>query len=370
MDKRIISVNSKAQKYNINIGNGLLAVAGKILSADILPSKVCIIVDEEVAKTYLVDLIKSLEPSGFNICPPIIISANQNFKDLNELQSVINTSLSYGLDKNSIFLGFGGGLISDLTAFAASMVFGGLGYAQIPTTLLSQASCSVVDKNRLNVAGATGVLASNNAPKSVIIDIDVLKTLPKREIKSSYAEMIKYASIVDVEFFNWLNENSESLITYDAKKMEEAVERSCLSKLKVIERDSELLALGREFSDAIANTKNYNNGCLYGELLGIGMALAYEFSAEKGFCSKGDVEIIYDIFSKYGLMVAPPFRVTANDIIESIKFYNRDKNGNIGLVLTRGLGDSFVSYDIDEAEIEEFLKNKFGWLTLKVKEDK
>ncbi len=362
-----LDIRESAKSYDILIGSGLLAEAGERL-AGLLPSrKICVVTDETVAGSYLVPLMRALDAAEFKACPPVILPPGEETKNFKQLEYIINKCLSYKLDRNSTLVAFGGGVVGDIAGFAAAVMMRGTGFVQIPTTLLAQVDSSVGGKTGINTAAGKNLAGAFYHPKIVLIDTDVLKTLPPRELKAGYAEILKYALIDDPAFFGWLEENGEKLLKGDAAAQKYAIEKSCRAKAAIVAADADekkdiraLLNLGHSFGHALEAIGNYDGRILHGEAVGIGCLLALEFSRARGLCPEKDVERLRAHLQKTGLMTAPPFDVSAEDMFASMQSDKKNRDGRIVLVLARRIGGAFVARDVDGADVRDFLKNKFG----------
>jgi len=365
--KNIVRVNLGARAYDIVIGQGLLAQAGEHVPPLLSSKKLCIVTDETVAKLYLVKLMHTLEAAGLTPCPPIILPPGEQTKNFQQLQSIIEKSLSYKLNRNSTLIALGGGVIGDIAGFAAAILMRGIGFVQIPTTLLSQVDSSVGGKTGINTAAGKNLAGAFYHPKVVLIDTDVLKTLPVRELKAGYAEIAKYALINDPAFFNWLEQNGRALLEGDAAAQKYAIYASCRAKAAIVEEDENeqkdiraLLNLGHTFGHALEALGGYDGRLLHGEAVGIGALLAHEFSLQLGLCPAHDVERLRLHLLKTGLMMEPPFKVTAHDMLARMHGDKKNTDGQITLILTKGIGQAFVARHISEVELRAFLQRKFG----------
>ncbi len=369
MSKNIVRVNLDAtsiRTYDIVIGQGVLAQAGEYLAPLLASKKICIVTDETVAKLYLVHLMKTLEEAGFKACPPIILPAGEQTKNFEQLQSIVEKCLSYKLDRHSTLIALGGGVIGDITGLAAALLMRGIGFVQVPTTLLSQVDSSVGGKTGINTGAGKNLVGAFYQPKTVLIDTEALKTLPPRELKAGYAEVLKYALINDPAFFNWLEQHGKSVLEGDAAAQKYAIDASCRAKAAIVEEDETeekdvraLLNFGHSFGHALEALGGYDGRLLHGEAVGIGCLLAFEFSQDMGLCSGHDVDRLRLHLLKTGLMAQPPFKVTAQDVLNAMRGDKKNKDGHITLILTKGIGQAFVSRHASETELFTFLKKKF-----------
>ncbi len=367
MTKNIVRVNLDAKPYDIMIGQGLLTEAGSLLSSALASKKICVVTDETISKLYLMKLMKSLEMGGLTACPPIILPPGESTKNFQQLQFIVEKCLSYKLDRKSTLIALGGGVVGDITGFAASMLMRGINFVQIPTTLLAQVDSSVGGKTAINTTAGKNLVGSFYHPKLVLIDTDALKTLPPRELKAGYAEVLKYALINDPAFFNWLEENGAGLLAGDAEKQKYAIDVSCSAKARIVEEDETeqkdiraLLNFGHTFGHALEALGGYDGRLLHGEAVGIGMLLGFEFSCQAGHCAAADVERVRKHLIKAGLMTTPPFAVTAQELLQNMQGDKKNQDGKVTLILAREIGQAFVAHRVSEFDLAAFLKKKFG----------
>jgi len=367
MSKSVARVELGGQAYDIVIGQGILSQLAAYLPPLLASRKICVVTDETLAKLYLVKLMKALEEAGFKACPPVILPPGEKTKNFQQLQYVVEKCLSYKLDRKSALVALGGGVIGDITGFAASIIMRGIGFVQIPTTLLSQVDSSVGGKTGINTALGKNLVGSFYHPKIVLIDTDALKTLPLRELKAGYAEILKYALVGDSAFFDWLEQNGKALLHGNAELQRYAIDVSCRAKAAIVEEDEDekkdiraLLNLGHSFGHALEAIGGYDERLLHGEAVGIGCLLACEFSQQLGLCPPDDVKRVREHLLKTGLMTEPPFKVTAQALLERLRGDKKNLDDRITLILTRGIGQAFVAHRVDETSLAEFLHRKFG----------
>jgi 3-dehydroquinate synthase len=358
-----LKVDLEGNAYDILIGPGLLAEGGARL-APVLPSKkICVVTDETVAKTYLLPFMKSLEASGFSACPPVILPPGEGTKSFEKLQYITDKLLSYRLDRKSALVALGGGVVGDITGFAASIVLRGMNFVQVPTTLLAQVDSSVGGKTGINTAQGKNLVGSFHQPKIVLIDTGTLKTLPPREMKAGYAEILKYALIDRPDFFGWLDASAAALLAGDAAALSHAIRESCAAKAAIVAADEReekdlraLLNLGHTFGHALEGIGGYDGRLLHGEAVGIGMKMAFDFSALLGLCPPADAARISAHLEKIGLMAKPPFPVAAKDMLDRMRGDKKNANGKLTLILAKGIGKSFIAKDVDENRLMDYLK--------------
>lgn len=237
---------------------------------------------------------------------------------------------------------------------------------QIPTTLLAQVDSSIGGKTGLNTAAGKNLAGAFHHPRAVLIDTAALKTLPKRELKAGYAEVLKYALIDNPGFFAWLEHNGTELLAGNPAKLAYAIDISCRAKAAIVVADADermdiraLLNLGHSFGHALEAIGGYDGRLLHGEAVAIGQLLAYEFSAERGLCPAADVVRLKKHYAMMGLMTTAPFAVTAAEMLEKLKSDKKNSGGRLTLILSRGIGQAFVSRDVAEADLAAFLAKRF-----------
>jgi 3-dehydroquinate synthase len=368
MTEKTVQVHAGAGvSYDIVIGHGLLARAGAMIGAVARSRRVVVVADENTARHYLSDLIRSLEKSGFMPAPPVIFPAGEATKNFERLEYITERALSCGVDRHSALVALGGGVVGDVAGFAASVIMRGLPLIQVPTTLLAQVDSSVGGKTGINTQQGKNLVGSFYQPRLVIIDGDTLKTLPERELRAGYAEIVKYALINDPDFFEWLEQNGAALLAGDTAARGYAIEKSCRAKAAIVAADEReekdlraLLNLGHTFGHALEAAGGYDGRLLHGEAVAAGMALAFSFAAETGVCSHADADRVHKHLSRHGLPLRPPFSVTAQDMLDKMRGDKKNRDGNITLVMTRGIGRAFVDRNVDEMVLESFLKRSFG----------
>ncbi|MBI1216029.1 MAG: 3-dehydroquinate synthase [Alphaproteobacteria bacterium] len=363
----VVNVAAASASYDIIIGAGVLAQAGEKLAA-VLPGRRAIVVtDENVAGLYLQVFSQSLRAAGFSLADPVILPPGEETKNFSQLQHIIESCLAQKLDRKSAVIALGGGVVGDIAGFAASMLMRGVNFVQVPTTLLAQVDSSVGGKTAVNTKQGKNLAGAFYQPKIVLIDTEVLKTLPAREMKAGYAEVLKYALINDPAFFEWLDGNHAAVLSGDAAALSHAIAVSCRAKAEVVAADEReekdiraLLNLGHTFGHALEALGGYDGRLLHGEAVGIGLGLAYGFSAAQGICPPEDAARVERHLSDAGLMTSPPFAVTAAQVLEKMRGDKKASEGKMTLVLAKGIGQAFVAKDADEGAVLAFLQARTG----------
>lgn len=361
-----VHVAADSGAYDIVIGAGIGAEAGRLLKRLLPSKKICIVTDAQVAKLYLIDLMKALEAEGFTPAPPVILPAGEGTKSFEQLQYIIDKCLSYKLDRRSTLIALGGGVIGDITGFAAAVLLRGVPFVQMPTTLLAQVDSSVGGKTAINTAQGKNLVGAFYQPKIVLIDTDTFKTLPARERRAGYAEVVKYALIDNPGFFDWLEAQGAALLEGDVAALNEAVRVSCQAKADIVAKDEletkdirALLNLGHTFGHALEALGGYDGRLLHGEAVGIGLDLAFRFSVALGLCPAADAARLAKHLENCGMMLKPPFAVTAGEMLAKMRGDKKTQDGRLTLILARGIGKSFVAHDVDAGALEAFLAKNF-----------
>lgn len=363
----VLQVRHQNGQYPIHIAAGLLSATGERLRDLFSARRVCVVTDDCVAKNFLVPLMKSLEAAEFSACPPIILPAGEGAKNFNTLEMVIDRCSGYKLDRKSVLIALGGGVVGDLTGFAAAIYMRGISFVQIPTTLLAQVDSSVGGKTGINIPAGKNLVGAFHQPEMVLIDPKMLATLPSREMRAGYAEVLKYALIGDADFFEWLEQHGKGVLSGDLEKQQEAIAKSCQAKAAIVAADEKeqndiraLLNLGHSFGHALEALGCYDGRLLHGEAVGIGISLAFELSQRLGACPESDVRRVQDHLDRAGLTRQPPFAATAGDVLDRMRGDKKNRDGHIALILAKGIGRAFVEKNVSENLLMDFLKERFG----------
>ena len=358
-----INVSLKNNSYNIIIGDNILENLDDLHRQYFGQRSKIIIFDKKLSKSiYLKLLIAKLGKETKSISIP----SGEKSKSINVLNNLYNKLFSNNIDRKTVIYAFGGGVIGDLSGFAAATYMRGIDYVQVPTTLLSQIDSSVGGKTAINSPYGKNLIGAFYQPKLVLIDINTLGSLPKKQMLTGYAEMVKYSLINDSSFFLWLEKYGKNILEKDKKKLEYAISVCCKSKSKIVAQDEKekglraLLNLGHTFGHAferIANFKHFTHG----EAVSVGTILAFKLSNELNYCSIDDVSRVNNHFN----LIKLPIHITdllknkvkATDIIKAMKLDKKTVNNIIKLILVKGIGKAFICDTIDEKNLIMFLKN-------------
>ncbi len=357
------------RSYPIIIGQSLLAQAGKYIKPHLAGKRICIISDAAVADLHLQALMAGLADLDGCAIDSIILPPGEATKSFDVLEDVLGQLLEKNFSRNDCLIAFGGGVIGDLTGFAASILKRGCRFIQIPTTLLAQVDSAVGGKTAINTKVGKNLIGSFYQPKLVLADTDVLGTLPVRELKAGYGEVLKYGLINDPEFFGWLTQNGgEKIIACDPKALAYAIETSCAAKAAIVKQDERehgvraLLNLGHTFAHALEARAGYGGTLLHGEAVSAGMLMAFEFSSDQGLCPPEDVERLRVHQDKLGLCTADNLAaILFEDPKVLLGFMAADKkntNDQLNLILARGIGKAFLADNVDKDKILSYLTQK------------
>jgi 3-dehydroquinate synthase len=360
-----VTVGLGDRAYDILIGSGLIARAGAEIAARLPGIRAAIVTDENVAAAHLDALTKSLESAGI-ASTAITLPAGEKTKSFAHLQDVVDGVLAARLERGDAVLALGGGVIGDLTGFAAGIVRRGMNFVQLPTSLLAQVDSSVGGKTGINSAHGKNLIGVFHQPRVVLADTDVLDTLPVREFRAGYAEVAKYGLIDRPDFFAWLEKNWREVFSGGPARTE-AIAQSCRAKADVVARDEfetgdrALLNLGHTFGHALEAATGYDGARLvHGEGVAIGMALAYRFSARMNLASPDDAARVETHLRDVGLpgrMADIPGELPdAERLLGYIAQDKKVSRGALTFILTRGIGQSFIAKDVPASEVLAFLR--------------
>ncbi|MBB3395590.1 3-dehydroquinate synthase [Rhizobium sp. BK060] len=365
--ERKVHVPLGERAYDILIGPGLIARAGAEIAARLKGRKAAVITDAHVAPLYLDALVQSLEAAGI-ASATLVLPAGEKTKSFEHLMTVCDKVLEARIERNDYVIALGGGVIGDLSGFAAGIVRRGVRFVQVPTSLLSQVDSSVGGKTGINSRHGKNLIGVFHQPDLVLADTDVLNSLSAREFRAGYAEVAKYGLIDKPDFFAWLEANWQAVFAGGAARIE-AIATSCQAKSDVVVADERetgqraLLNLGHTFGHALEAATAYDSARLvHGEGVSIGMVLAHEISARMNLASPDDAGRVERHLKAVGLPTRmaeiPGTLPPAEVLMDAIAQDKKVKGGKLTFILTRGIGQSFVANDVPASEVLSFLKEK------------
>ncbi len=350
-----LDVDLGERSYPIYIGQNLLRDAGRFRPH--IPSKqVLVVSNETVAPLYMQTLLDTLQ--GLQV-EQVVLPDGEEYKTLEILNRIFDRLLEKRFDRGCTLIALGGGVIGDMTGFAAACYQRGVNFIQVPTTLLSQVDSSVGGKTGVNHPLGKNMIGAFYQPRAVVIDIETLKTLPARELSAGLAEVIKHGIIKDADYFTWLEANMERLRALDADALAHAVEGSCLIKSRVVSADEReagqraLLNFGHTFGHAIETGMGYGNW-LHGEAVGAGMCMAARMSRLLGWLTPEEEARITALIEAAGLPTAPPDLSPAR-FMELMSVDKKVMAGQLRLVLLKGIGKALISDDFSMDALQRTL---------------
>ncbi|WP_434341315.1 3-dehydroquinate synthase [Motilimonas cestriensis] len=355
----ILNVDLGERSYPIYIGAGLLAQA-QLFTPAIKAKKVMIVTNDVVAPLYLQQLKQTLAEYSID---EVILPDGEQFKTLASFELILNGLLSKRHARDTSVIALGGGVVGDMAGFAAACYQRGVGFIQVPTTLLSQVDSSVGGKTAVNHPLGKNMIGAFYQPSVVTIDIDCLKTLPAREFAAGMAEVIKYGIIYDDELFAWLEQNQAQLKALDANALVHVIKRCCEIKAEIVSQDEQergaraLLNLGHTFGHAIEAEQGYGNW-LHGEAVAAGMVLAAETSLALGLLNQDQVLRIRNLIAAFDLPVSAPVDMAFDTFMHHMQIDKKVLNGQLRLILPTDIGKSDIFADVTEDVLRNVITGK------------
>ena len=359
----IVPVSLGSRSYDIVIERGLLARAADYLKPLSRGRSIAIVSDANVAP-HLATLQRTLAAAGV-ASEAIVLPPGEATKSWAQLEALTDRLLAHGVERGDHVVALGGGVIGDLVGFACSIVKRGCNFVQIPTTLLAQVDSSVGGKTAINVRAGKNLIGAFHQPGLVLIDPDVLDTLPARETRSGYAEVVKYGLIDDFAFFEWCEANGDKLLAGDPGAREHAIAHSVAAKARIVAEDERettgkrvLLNLGHTFGHALEAETGFSDRLLHGEGVAAGMALAFAYSARRGLCPGQDAERVAAHLRAVGLpdgVKAAGISASGAALVDHMRHDKKMDAGTLPFLLARGIGRTYLDHSVDLADVEAFL---------------
>jgi 3-dehydroquinate synthase len=388
-----IHINLGERSYNIHVGAGLLARAGELIAPFAPTKRVFVVTDKNVAKHHAATLEAGIAAGGLELVKLIKLKPGEETKSYDGLQDVLGKLLKAGLNRRDLVIAFGGGVIGDLAGFAAGIVKRGVDFVQIPTTLLSQVDSSVGGKTAIDTPEGKNLVGLINQPRLVLADADVLETLPPRELRAGYAEIVKVGLIEDANFFGWCEANAPHLlgtapapfdpgghydgvlaVNHEMRQLrraatQHAVTHAITFKVRVVEQDEReekdiraLLNLGHTFAHALEAHAGYNGDLLHGEAVAAGMALAFQLSANLGICTEADARRVRQHLTESGFVTdlrkLPGAPYDVDKLMALMATDKKAEVGKITFILARAPGRAFVERDAPVDVVREMLQQE------------
>jgi 3-dehydroquinate synthase len=359
-----LTVDLGNRSYPILIGDGLLRDIGRHVAPFLKRPRAFIVTDEHVAAHYLVSLGAALGAENISFSS-LVLPAGESTKSWAGLARLTEWLIGEGVERSDHVIALGGGVIGDLVGFACSIVKRGCHFIQVPTTLLAQVDSSVGGKTAINVAAGKNLIGAFHQPALVVIDPTTLSTLPRRELGAGYAEVVKYGLIDDADFFAWCEANGAALLGGDSAARHKAIAHSVSAKARIVaadERETQdiraLLNLGHSFGHALEAETGYSDRLLHGEAVAAGMVLAHRFSAANGLCPAADADRVRDHLASVDLphsLASAGINSGGAALAAHMAHDKKVRGGKLLLILTRGIGQSFVTEDYGLDAVAAFL---------------
>ncbi|MFM5948069.1 MAG: 3-dehydroquinate synthase [Novosphingobium sp.] len=360
----VIPVDIAGAPYEVRIGTGLLASLTEQCSGRLRKRRVPIVTDTRVHAAWGAVVENALREGGheavWRILPP-----GEPSKSWEHLAATTDWLLAEEVERGDHILALGGGVIGDLTGFAAAILKRGCKFIQLPTTLLAQVDSSVGGKTAINTGAGKNLVGAFHQPALVLADLAVLDTLPQRELKAGYAEVVKYGLLGDADFFAWCDANGAAMLAGDPALREYAVAHSVAAKARIVQADEKetlglraLLNLGHTFGHALEAQTGFSDRLLHGEGVALGMVLAARFSARRGLLPRASAEHVARHFAETGMIseiAALGLNCNGKALVAHMLHDKKMDAGTLPFVLMRGIGDAFLAKDVDLEEVGEFL---------------
>lgn len=348
-----LHASAQDRSYPISIGHGFVGSAA-FWAPLIADRGVVLVTDDHVGPLYSATLKASM--GAVPKLTEVVLPAGEAHKDFSSIHIILDAALADKHERGSLFIALGGGVVGDMTGFAAACFLRGVDFVQVPTTLLAQVDSSVGGKTGINHAMGKNLIGAFHQPRHVVIDLETLASLPDREFAAGLAEVIKYGLIRDAAFFNWLIENVQSLKARDTKTLAFAIERSCRIKAEVVAEDERergvraLLNFGHTFGHAIERLQGYGEW-LHGEAIAAGMVIASRLSVDKGTLTPTVVDQLESFNRTVGLPVAAPSKISSGELLTAMGSDKKVAAGKVRYILLREVGDAVVTENVTEADI-------------------
>lgn len=360
----VIPVALAGRSYEVRVEAGLLADVAQHCALFLRKQRVPIITDENVAQHWRAPVAASLAAAGYE-ARWHVLPAGEQAKSWTELARTVDWLLAEEVERGDHILALGGGVVGDLTGFAASILKRGCGFVQLPTTLLAQVDSSVGGKTAINTPAGKNLVGAFHQPSLVLADLDALETLPLREQRAGYAEVIKYGVLGDADFFDWCEKNGAAMIAGDRALREEAIAHSVLAKARIVAEDERettgaraLLNLGHTFGHTLEAETGFSDQLLHGEAVALGMVLAARYSVRRGLLSANDAARVTAAINAAGLpaeISTLELQCTGQTLADHMLHDKKMDAGTLPFILLRNIGAAFLDREVALSDVAEFL---------------
>ncbi len=364
-ESQVVRVELGPNSYDIHVGAGLLAAAGDLVRPLVKRQPALIVTDGTVADLCLAGLEAALDDAGVSH-RSIVLDAGERTKSFAGLERLVDAVLETRPERGSMLIALGGGMIGDITGFAASVILRGIDFIQVPTTLLAQVDSSVGGKTGINTRHGKNLVGRFYQPGLVVADTALLDTLPKRQLRAGYAEVVKYGLLGDAAFFDWLEANGERVCNGDQDALRHAVVTSCRAKAAIVSEDEletgrrALLNLGHTFGHALEAAIGFGPELLHGEAVAIGTMMAFDLSVRLGLCPAEDAARVRRHLAAVGLPTGldavQPRTLQAEDLLAHMRHDKKVRGGTVRFVLVRGIGQAFCAEDVAQQDVLRLLE--------------
>ncbi len=359
-----IAVNLAGNGYDILVEPGALNTPSLHLAPHISNDRIFLVTDANVAIKWLEPLQADLRKSGVKMLHHVL-PAGEHTKSWAGLEQLTDWLLAEGAERSDTLVALGGGVIGDLTGFAAAILKRGCHFIQIPTSLLAQVDSSVGGKTAINSRAGKNLIGRFNQPKFVLIDPLVLDSLPDRELRAGYAEVIKYGLIDNAPFFAWCEQNGAALLRRDPEALSYAITKSVQAKANIVAEDEKelsgrraLLNLGHTFGHALEAETGYSSELVHGEAVAAGMALAFHYSVRRGHCDESDARRVESHLKSAGLphsLKSASIKAAGQQLVQHMLHDKKMTAGNLPFLLVNGIGQTYLADDVDLDDVATFL---------------
>lgn len=367
MSHKTVTIDLGQRRYDILIGRGLLPKVTHLIPPELVERTAYIIADRAVeAQARTIET--ALNAGGALSVKTLLLDGGEPTKSFAQYQATCEWLLESGLKRDAVIYAVGGGVIGDLVGFVAASIMRGVDFIQVPTTVLAQVDSSVGGKTGINTAQGKNLVGAFYQPRAVIADVQTLETLPERQILAGYAEMAKYGLINDPAFFAWLEDNGQAVCALDEQALSHAIEVSVKAKAAIVQADEReggqraLLNLGHTFAHVLENAAQYDGRLLHGEAVAIGIVMAYEASARMGLCAPADAQRVKAHYAALNIplsaaQITPALNETAAQLVTAMQKDKKADRKAIKFVLSRGIGQSFITAQADMDVVEAVIKD-------------
>lgn len=365
----VVRVELGGRAYDVRIGPHLLEKAGELAGALLRKDTVPVVADANAWKHHGARLTSGLEVVGKGVAL-FEVASGENSKSWESLETLTDWLLAQGVERGDNVIALGGGVVGDLTGFACSILKRGCGFIQIPTTLLAQVDSSVGGKTAINTKAGKNLIGAFHQPSLVLADTTTLATLPDREMRCGFAEVIKYGILGDKAFFDWCNDNSAEVMAHDDAAVRYAVSESVKAKARIVAEDERettgvraLLNLGHTFGHALEAETGFSETLLHGEGVALGMVLAARYSARRSEISPTDAEAVASAIKGAGLpseIVELGMNVDGQGLVEHMMHDKKMDAGTLPFLLLKNIGQAYVAKDVDLIDVAAFLDEQLA----------